>query len=284
MNVELPEKRGAGLETPPEGNDDRIVDSGPAFEFQQPAPDVIEPAMEHVPSRAERISATTSIEQLCDVLQDEDEQAGDAIEKIRAAQEYLSQHINEIIIGVVNGGNEGVRQEFGKIVDVIGDLLIIAHVKVLMKEQMKSYFEADKKAKGKELARQALAQSQSFDELYKTINLYQNLEGVGYQNEITPSYKPIEVINQIDALRIEFARRFGQGVAQRDLETIGANIGDMVGANQIIADVGLTTKVAQLLMLEVKQQRLEVKAAELAQPNIVSRWGSKFMGLFGRKK
>ncbi len=277
-----PEQPPIGIQPSIEDGADKVTISQPAFEFQQPAE--AESIIEDVPSRAEQIGATTSIEQLCDILQHQDEQGADIIERIKVAQEYLDQNMNDIIIGVVNGGNEGIRQDFGKVVDAIGDPLVIAHVKMLMKGQMKSYFEADKKAKGKELARKALAQSQSFDELYKTINLYQNLEGINYQNEVAPSYKPEDVIDQINALRLEFTRRFGQGISQKELDIISRGIGDMVGTNQTVADVGLASKVAELLMSEVKQQRLEIKATELAQPSTVSRWGSKLMSLFGRKK
>lgn len=282
--MKLPENvQGVDIETPPEQPPvDRVTSPEPAFEFQKPAQE--EAAFEQAPSRTEQISTTTSIEELCNVIANHDENASEVIERIRAAQAYLDQHINEIIVGVVNGGNEGVRQDFGRAVDAIGDPLVVAHVKALMKEQMKSYFEADKKAKGKELARQALAQSQSFDELYKTIRLYRDLEGVNYHNEVAPRYAPEEVINQIDVLRLELTRRFAQGIVESDLGRVDAAINEIVEANQVITDVGLAKKISELLMSEIRQQRLEIKATQLAQPSMLSRWGSKVMGWFGRKK
>ncbi|OHA58653.1 MAG: hypothetical protein A2571_02695 [Candidatus Vogelbacteria bacterium RIFOXYD1_FULL_44_32] len=179
------------------------------------------------------------------ILSESDEATAQAIGETK---KYLDQHMREIQIGVLNGGNDNYRNALGQHLDQIADQRIRAEVKELLKKEMAQSFENNRK----EYVTGAVAESRTFDTLYKVVGQFKQVN-LGRENEEPFLSAPatIDKINQVrDNLRILLNDKKW---VQMPLDSHEVELDSLV--KDIPHDSGIRGKVRIMLKQEIENAR-----------------------------
>lgn len=203
--------------------------------------------------------------------------AAEVVQTIKVAQNFLDEHLVEIIAGVINRGNESFRESLGKKVNAItngGPLGIREKVRELMKEQMQAAFRSDRK----EMVSGAVEQARDFTQLYEVIGQFTrgvNVAGENKKERITAE----ETIRRIEATRGDLAILMrDERWLKRPMPELERELDQLV-AGSIPKDSAIDRKVFVLLLELIREQRLTSEAGA-ASASTLKRWGKRLIKLF----
>lgn len=232
------------------------------------------------------IIGAADINNLCDIL-DAAETLGPnnanietVVQNIRDIEEFLNDHMIEIVMGVIDKGNEKAahyRNQLGQRLKMIieDDLAIRSKVKELLKAKMDESFRENKG----NYVKGAIAESKSFDQLYGVIKQF---KGVNIKEEYGKKYTPDQAIEVIMFARHNFEKILNEPELLKKLDAdVNKNIDEFI--ENVPQDSGIKKRVKLLLIEKFEQTQRDSNSRDSQEKPGSKFWGG-FRKYFKRKK